>query len=87
MYGSDEPVGWLSNSGQVAQRVGSSAILRFSSNQIIKIPINTGFPILVNDKIRMFAEEPKGAGIIKAPETDPSNTELVVQKQKMPRHS
>ncbi len=37
---------------------GSSAILRFSSNQIIKIPINTGFPILVNDKIRMFAEEP-----------------------------
>lgn len=38
---------------------GSSAILRFSSNQIIKIPINTGFPILVNDKIRMFAEEPQ----------------------------
>ena len=30
----------------------------FHSNQVIRMPINTGFLILVNDKIRMFAEEP-----------------------------
>ena len=29
----------------------------FHSNQVIRMPINTGFLILVNDKIRMFAEE------------------------------
>ncbi len=28
------------------------------SNQIIRIPINTGFHILVNDNMRMFEEEP-----------------------------
>ena len=31
----------------------------FHSNQVIRMPINAGFLILVNDKIRMFAEEPK----------------------------
>ena len=35
----------------------------FHSNQVIRMPINTGFLILVNDKIRMFAEEPSSRGI------------------------
>ena len=30
----------------------------FHFNQVIRMPINAGVLILVNDKIRMFAEEP-----------------------------
>lgn len=31
----------------------------FNPNQVERMPISTGFIILVNDKIRMFAEEPQ----------------------------